>query len=122
MDAAKPRITVEYADSATVLAFADERILEESDIQELSRAVLGVVDQAERMNLILDFGRVRFLSSAVLGLLIRVNKRICERGGRLRLCGIHPDIYDVFRITRLTEVFDIRDDRQGALRDLAATA
>jgi anti-anti-sigma factor len=65
--------------------------------------------------MILDFGNVRFLSSAVLGLLIRVSKRIYERDGRLKLCNINPKIYEVFKITRLTKTFDIYKDVDSAL-------
>ena len=118
MAAIKPRISVEYAENATIITFTDERILEERDIQALHESVMCVVEQAEQMNLILDFHNVRFLSSAVLGLLIRVSKKVYERQGRLRLCNIDPKIYEIFRITRLNKVFDIRKDLESATKDL----
>ena len=65
----------------------------------------------------LDFGNVRFLSSAVLGLLIRISKRVYEQDGRLRLCSINPKIYEVFKITRLTKTFDIYKDVESAIGD-----
>ena len=65
MTAIKPRISVEYAGNATIVSFADEKILEESDIKTLQESIMSVIDQAERINLVLDFGNVRFLSSAV---------------------------------------------------------
>ncbi len=121
MEPIKPRINVEYADNATVIAFTDEKILEEKDIQTLQESVMSVVEQGGQINLILDFGNVRFLSSAVLGLLIRVSKKIYERDGNLRLCNINPKIYEVFKITRLTKVFDICKDVESASRSLSAT-
>ncbi len=121
MEPIKPRISVEYADNATVVAFTGEKILEEKDIQALQASVMSVVEQGEQINLILDFGNVRFLSSAVLGLLIRVSKKIYERDGNLRLCNINPKIYEVFKITRLTKVFDICKDVESASRSLFAT-
>ncbi len=119
MAAIKPRISVEYAENATIVTFTDEKILEELDIQALQDSIMSVIEQAERINLILDFCNVRFLSSAVLGLLIRVSKRVYERDGQLRLCNINPKIYEIFKITRLTKIFDIYKDVEAAAENLS---
>jgi len=66
--------------------------------------------------LVLDFRHVEFVSSAVLGLLFRISKKVYEQRGELRLCNIHPGIYEVFKITRLTSVFDIYEDVDSAAR------
>lgn len=120
MAAMKPRISVEYAENATVVTFTDERILEEKDIQALQESIMSVVESSGGgINLILDFSNVRFLSSAVLGLLMRISKRVYERDGQLRLCSIDPKIYEIFKITRLTRIFGIYDDVESATRDLS---
>jgi anti-sigma B factor antagonist len=113
----KPRISVDYTENATIVSFVDEKILEEMDIRALQETILSVIEQAEGINLILDFGNVRFLSSAVLGLLIRISKKVYERQGRLKLCNINPKIYEVFKITRLTQTFDIYKDLDSATAD-----
>lgn len=115
----QPNIGVEYAENATIVSFTDEKILEERDINSLQESIMSVIEQTERINLILDFSNVKFLSSAVLGLLIRVSKRIYERDGRLRLCNIDPKIYEIFKITRLTKTFDIYKNIESATKDLS---
>ena len=120
MEPIKPRINVEYAENATITTFTSESILEEKDIQALRESIMSVIEQAERINLILDFCNVRFLSSAVLGLLIRISKKIYERDGQLRLCNINPKIHEVFKITRLTKIFDIYKDTEDAVESLPA--
>lgn len=119
MTTIQPNIGVEYAENAIIVSFTDEKILEEKDINSLQESIMSVIDQAERINLILDFSNVKFLSSAVLGLLIRISKRIYEHNGRLRLCNIDPKIYEIFKITRLTKTFDIYKDIKSATKDLA---
>ncbi len=120
MAAIKPRISVTYAGNATVVSFTDEKILEEKDIKELQELLMSVIESASgKISLILDFGNVRFLSSAVLGLLIRVSKRIYEQEGQLRLCHINSKIYEIFKITRLTKTFDIYTDVESAAEDLS---
>jgi len=115
----KPRISVEYAEKATIVSFTDEKILEERDIKALQDSIMSVVEQTERIKLILDFGNVQFLSSAVLGLLIRLSKRIYEHDGQLKLCNITPKIFEIFKITRLTKTFDIYKDVESAVEDLS---
>jgi anti-sigma B factor antagonist len=115
----KPRINIEYIDNATVIHFTDEKILEEMDIKALQDSIVSVVEQTERINLILDFGNVRFLSSAVLGLLIRLSKRIYEQDGQLKLCNINTKIFEIFKITRLTKTFDICKDIESAVEELS---
>ncbi len=116
----KPKVNVEYSGAATIVTFADEKILEERDIQELQEALMSVVGHSEKVNLVLDFQKVQFLSSAALGLLIRVSKKVYEQDGQLRLCNISPRIYEVFKITRLTKIFEIYADVPGAMASLPA--
>jgi len=113
----KPRISVEYAANATIVAFTDEKILEENDIKALQESIMSVIEQNKAINLILDFCNVRYLSSSVLGLLIRISKKVYEGNGRLKLCNISPKIYEIFKITRLTKVFDIYEDVESAATD-----
>ena len=97
MAAIKPRISVEYVENATIVAFTDEKILEENDIKALQESIMSVIEQTKEINLILDFCNVRYLSSAVLGLLIRISKKVYEGNGQLRLCNISPKIYEIFK-------------------------
>ncbi len=114
----KPRISVEYAENATIVTFVDEKILEEMDIHSLQDSIMSVIEEGGRMNLILDFCNVRFLSSAVLGLLMRISKKVYEQEGQLRLCNISPRVYEIFKITRLNKIFDIYEDVQSATENL----
>lgn len=113
----KPRISVDYVDKATIVGFVDEKILEEQDIAALQDTIMSIIEQSENLKLVLDFGNVRFLSSSVLGLLIRISKRVYEKNGKLRLCNIDKKIYEVFKITRLTKTFDIYQDIQTAIKE-----
>jgi len=119
MSTIQPNISVEYVKNATIVSFTDEKILEEKDINSLQESIMTVIEQAEQINLIIDFSHVKFLSSAVLGLLIRVSKRIYEHNGRLRLCNIDPKIYEIFKITRLTKTFDISKNVDSAVKELS---
>jgi len=118
MDKASPKIGVEYVKNATIATLTDERILDESDIQALENTIMPLIQQDPGLNLIICFSEVRFLSSAVLGLLIRISKKVYESNGQLKLCAIKQNILAIFKITRLDRVFDIYEDREKALENL----
>ena len=46
MKTIKPRISVEYAQNATIVTFTDEKILEEYDIGALQESVVSVIESA----------------------------------------------------------------------------
>jgi anti-sigma B factor antagonist len=120
MASIKPRVSVEYGENATIVTFTDEKILEEKDVQALQESIMSVIESASGgIKLILDFSNVQFLSSAVLGLLIRVSKKVYENDGQLKLCSINPKIYKIFKITRLTKIFDIYQDIKSATESLS---
>ncbi len=120
MASIKPRISVEYSDNAAIITFTDEKILEDKDVQALQESIMSVIESTSGdIKLILDFRNVRFLSSAVLGLLIRISKKVYEHDGQLKLCSIDPKIYKIFKITRLTKIFDIYKDIESASESLS---
>jgi anti-sigma B factor antagonist len=55
----------------------------------------------------LDCSRLEYISSAGLGLLLRTQKRIMARGGRLRLVNVSNHIRDVFRYSGFDKIFEI---------------
>ena len=59
--------------------------------------------------LLLDFSDVAFISSKVLGQVITLDKVVKASGGRLKLCNVRPEIYELFRLTRLDRVFEIAE-------------
>lgn len=111
-----PRLLVEPVNEVTVVTFKDKKILDEAIIQEIGDALFDLVDKQYKTKLLLNFESVEYLSSAALGKLITLNKRIKEENGELKLCNIIPEIYEVFRITKLNRLFEIFDDMDQALR------
>jgi hypothetical protein len=50
MASLKPRVSVEYGEKATIVTFADEKILEERDIVELQESLMGVIERKNQFN------------------------------------------------------------------------
>jgi anti-anti-sigma factor len=56
-----------------------------------------------------DFSGLEYISSAGLGLLLKTQKRLSERGDSLRLAGMNKLVRDVFRIARFDLIFQIEE-------------
>jgi anti-anti-sigma factor len=106
-------VVEEDINGVTIVNFVDKKILDEANIQQLGEELFGLVDGPRKI--LLNFSNVEYLSSAALGKLITANKSVQAAGGKLRLCSIHPQIYEVFKITKLNKLFDIHKDEQAAL-------
>lgn len=107
MEQEQTRIEVERGLDTTFVTFVDEKILEDQQIRQLQESLEPVIERNDGGEMVLNFVNVQFMSSAVLGLLVRVHKRVRERGGQLKLRNLDPSLRKVFEITQLTKVFDI---------------
>ena len=114
----RKRIQVEQIKGATVVSFVDRKILDETNIQEIGQELFDLVDEEGARDLVLNFSNVEYLSSAALGKLITLNKKVKQADGRLKLCAIKPPIFEVFTITKLDKLFDIYDTQESALKSL----
>ena len=110
------RLEVEDIGDVSVVSFTDKKILDEQNIQVIGEQLFSLVDELGRKKLLLNFGNVEYLSSAALGKLITLNKKLQAAGGRLILCNIDPQIYEVFEITKLNKLFNIHKEEQAALQ------
>ncbi len=110
------RLEVEDIGDITVVNFLDKKILDDQNIQMIGEQLMSLVDELGRSKVLLNFGNVEFLSSAALGKLVLLNRKLSEVDGKLVLCNIDAQIYEVFEITRLNKVFTIAKDEQSGLQ------
>ncbi|MCZ2341611.1 MAG: STAS domain-containing protein [Bacteroidales bacterium] len=110
----RQRLVVEDIGDITVVNFVDKKILDEPNIQLIGDDLLRLVDELGRRKILLNFANVQYLSSSALGKLIRLHQRLHSISGKLVLCGISKDLYDVFTITKLDKMLTIvKDDQTG---------
>lgn len=109
------RLRVETQNGVTVVGFIDRNILDEANIQSIGEEISALIDAGPSPRLLISFENVEHLSSAALGTLISINNKVRNRDGELRLADIDPQIYEVFVITRLNNLFSIHDTTDEAL-------
>jgi anti-sigma B factor antagonist len=114
--ARRRRLEVEPMGDVTVVNFVDRKILDEQNIQVIGEQLFSLVDEQGLKKILLNFSNVEYLSSAALGKLITLNKKLQQAGGKLILCNIDAQIFEVFEITKLDRFFKIIKEEQAALQ------
>ena len=107
MEQEQSKIIVESGIDVTIVTLTEERIVDEEQIKELQKSFGPVIEKNQDKELILNFVNVKFMTSALLGLLVRIHKKVRELGGRLRLSNLDSNLRKVFEITQLTRIFEI---------------
>ena len=99
-----------------IVSFKDVRILDDHSIQQIGEKFNDLTLQAASgRKLLMDFSHISFMSSAMIGQILKLHK-YCKRDTiKLKLCGISPSIMEVFRLTGLTKILDIHPNRAEAL-------
>jgi anti-anti-sigma factor len=109
-------VELEETGGAHVMRFHSAKILSEHTVSEFGTRLLDAIQKIpDPPRLIVSFAGVHFLSSAAVGKLILVLRKIKERGGELKLCDLAPTTLDVFKVTRLLDYFSIHPDLSSAL-------
>jgi anti-anti-sigma factor len=98
-----------------VIVIENERLLDAAETEQCYREIVDVLDKTRESNVLLDFGKVKYLSSTALGMLIRVLKKCKEYKIRLKLCNLTPDNYEAFTLTGMNKILDISEDSTQAM-------
>lgn len=110
-------LKIKRTNGVSQVEFADRKILDEISIQEIGEELDRLVEAEPGVKLLLNFRNVDHLSSAALGMLINLLKKVQQQQGQLRLSDINRQILEVFKITRLDRKFNIHDSAEKALED-----
>jgi anti-anti-sigma factor len=109
---APPFLAVEKADDEIVVTLAGPRLA-----QENARLVAGLLfrlaEEAVRPRLLLDCRNVLSVTAAGLGKLVALHKGVRSLGGQLALCHVAPHLAEVFEVTHLTRVLEVRRASAG---------
>lgn len=103
-----------------VVRFNVGKILDNTQIDDIGQDLVEALTMATGKKLLLDFRDVTFMSSAMVSKLVTLNTKCKAAGVKLVLCEMSVGVYEIFKITRLTKVFDIHDKKEAALASFAA--
>jgi anti-sigma B factor antagonist len=119
----EPSLRVRQEDDVVVASFNQTKIVEMALIQEIGKELQAVVLQAVGgRKLLLDFSGVEYMSSLMIGQIMRVLRQCRQDQIGLKLCSITPEIRDVFKVTGLTKMLEICPSEAKAMEAFGATS
>jgi len=111
-------LMIRKQDSVGVVQFTTSRILDQSNVQQLGEEFDELLDKHQLKNIVVNFQNINYMSSAVMGKLVQLYKKLKKSGGELRLTNINANIYEIFEIMRFDQLFEIRETEDEAVVEL----
>lgn len=108
------QVKIEEQIGGTILHLKGQFIGAE-ETEELQTALKNVAEK-KLNNLIVDLGKVTYLNSTALGVMISAHANFVKRDGQVILCNLSKSIENIFVITRLTLVFQITETLEEAIK------
>ncbi len=75
---------------------------------ELKRKIFKLIDE-RNADVLIDGEGLEYIDSTGLGVLMSIYKKLQEKGLKLTIINLKPNIYKLFDITGLNKVFNIRE-------------
>jgi anti-sigma B factor antagonist len=88
------------------------------DIEEFDRlneSILELIRGEPQGQWVLDLSQLSYMGSAALGLLVNLRQQIKQSGGRLVLCGLSPQLLQIFKTCCMEKLFRIVKSRKDAV-------
>src|SRR5262245_52605734 len=90
--------------------------LREEEIAQETLELLEMINHGGPTHLIIDLQNGDYFGTVVLGAVVRLWKRVAQRGGRLMLCNVSATVVQILRVTKLHAAWSICGSREDALR------
>jgi len=116
----KPSIQVGVENGIFVAEFWDCLRLDPAPVLDLRKRFDDHVRSGGRPDLVVDLLGVGFAGSAALGGFVALQRVSRQHGGRMVFCNVDPTVHEVFRVSRLVNLYTFAADRPAALAALAS--
>jgi anti-anti-sigma factor len=95
---------------------------EEENIEPVGQELLTLVGKYECRRLILDLANVEYMTSSMVGKLIRIHRQMHRDDGRVVLCHLSPTVDEILRTSHLLSYFHVAESLDEAAAQFAGLA
>ena len=103
----------------TVVTFQAPRLVKEGTVEAIGEHLFAMVEEHGCRQLVLDFSHVERIYSVMLAKVAGLHRKMQALGGRLAVCRMRPEVYDVFETLNLHQVLHIYNTTDEAVRSFA---
>ncbi len=90
--------------------------VDSENFEDVTHELTQLVEREGHTKIVLNLDSVEYMQSTALGRLVLIDKKVGGQGGKLCLCNLRPSVRELFEITGLDEVLDIRTDEGAAMQ------
>jgi anti-anti-sigma factor len=109
-------LEIEHVGGVGVVRFRRRHVLTGEAVEALGGRLLSLADDPAHRRLVVNLGDVERLSTALLGKLAALQRRLREGGGGVAVCGVSPELHAVLRALRLDRHLDVCGSEEDALQ------
>ncbi len=110
-------LTVKEIDGVAVITFLEAASMDEGDkIEGMAKELFGLIDTKKYKKVLLNLYNAGYISSTMLGHLVRLQRKMQDVKGKVRLCCLRPPVMDAFKVSQFDRLFEIFTDEPAALK------
>ncbi len=110
--------TTREESDALVVEITDPASLNDFRNTPFHDSLFGLIQSRDKPRLAIDMGRVDYLSSSGVAILVGLKRRLDGRGGRAVLYRLQSEVLDLLRVMKLDHYLIIAEDEDQALASL----
>ena len=110
------QVTVSRNKSCVVVEITTPSLMEPMELDALAADLYRLVDEQDGRRLLVDFGKVQYISSQAIGILAKLHKKTAAlKGGLLVLCNLSPRLLELLKIVRFDKLIAIKASQEEAI-------
>src|SRR5689334_16752948 len=113
-------LEVEQFGDVTVVRFTTRTILGDDAIDAIAAQLFGLVEEAGCRQFVLNLGNVESVSTAMVGKLVALHRRLEAAQGQLALCRMGPFLVEIFKVLNLGPLARVYGEEQEAVQSFGA--
>lgn len=118
VDESVQEFRVQQWGTVQVVHFLVDALLDPLDVQRIDDCIQELLGAGEAPRVLLDLGPLEHVSSMMLATLVKGRTLADERGGVLLVARAHPRLQALLESVRLTDLFELHDTVEGAIKSL----
>jgi len=116
MNVQKTMIVAAIDEDRAVIYFAPSVIREQADVDKVAEEIQEIVRDYPFRIMVLNFARVKTLSSSFLGKIVKLNNELKARNRKLRVCELSEEVANCFKLLKLQKVIPVYKTEEKALK------
>ena len=108
---------VQQVENFTVVEFQIQSLMDPVELDKIGAGLYRLVDEEDRRRIILDFEKVKYISSQAIGIVMALRKKMAAlKHSKLVLCSVNAPLQQLLKITGLDKLLTVKATQKEAIK------